>query len=324
MKSATLFSGFEGVGIGMRAAGLEHVWEKHGIIPLLMDTSLVNKEPLFTRIHKQGTQVGKWWLFVYKLMDIPKATIFSDEIIRVHLGSANRLHYKNMGYEVDGKKDILITTTDLPRGSGVGVTVMCPKCKSKRTISYQLIVSYGHSFCKACVKHLENFQDISGKRFRSLVAIEPIGRDNQKATIWLCLCDCGKQTKTTITRLNNGMVSSCGCLQAKKTREAVMGERNVNYNPDLTDDDRVSRRITPEYREWRLLVKKRDNYTCGKCSIRGGKLTSHHLYSWRDYPDLRYELSNGVCLCLSCHMDFHNQYGRGGNTKEQYEEWSRC
>lgn len=60
-------------------------------------------------------------------------------------------------------------------------------------------------------------------------------------------------------------------------------------------------RKTPEYREWRTTVFKRDNYTCCFCGCRGGKIHADHINSFRNYPELRLEVSNGRTLCVSCH-----------------------
>ena len=56
------------------------------------------------------------------------------------------------------------------------------------------------------------------------------------------------------------------------------------------------------YRIWRETVFKRDDWTCVWCGTRGGKMHAHHVQSWRDYPKLRYEISNGVTLCAACHL----------------------
>ena len=55
------------------------------------------------------------------------------------------------------------------------------------------------------------------------------------------------------------------------------------------------------YTEWRSAVYKRDDYTCQECKQKGGRLNADHIKSWADYPDSRYELSNGRTLCVPCH-----------------------
>lgn len=73
--------------------------------------------------------------------------------------------------------------------------------------------------------------------------------------------------------------------------------------------------------KWAQLVKKRDHFTCQVCERRGIELNSHHLNAWNLFPDERYLLSNGICLCVECHEQFHELYGHGNNTKLQFEEY---
>lgn len=55
------------------------------------------------------------------------------------------------------------------------------------------------------------------------------------------------------------------------------------------------------YTDWRNAVFERDNYACQRCQQLGGRLQAHHIRSWSKYPDLRYEVSNGITLCIACH-----------------------
>lgn len=74
------------------------------------------------------------------------------------------------------------------------------------------------------------------------------------------------------------------------------------------------------YVRWSQEVKRRDFYTCAVCGKQGG-LNSHHLNGWNAYPDQRYDIDNGVTLCVEHHDDFHEKYGKGHNTKEQFDEY---
>lgn len=56
------------------------------------------------------------------------------------------------------------------------------------------------------------------------------------------------------------------------------------------------------YREWAKSVKDRDNWSCriadNNCN---GRLEAHHILNWVDYPELRYEINNGIALCQAHH-----------------------
>jgi hypothetical protein len=98
------------------------------------------------------------------------------------------------------------------------------------------------------------------------------------------------------------------------------GKNHYNYNPNLTDEDRINKRFTPEYNNWKENVFKKNNYICQICNNRGGDLNAHHLMGYNKYIELRFNLDNGITLCETCHDNFHHIYGRGDNTLQQFEE----
>lgn len=65
-------------------------------------------------------------------------------------------------------------------------------------------------------------------------------------------------------------------------------------------------RWAPELKVWRKSVFERDHFTCQDCGKVGGYLNAHHVKSWAKYPDLRFELTNGITLCETpCHKKAH-------------------
>jgi len=69
---------------------------------------------------------------------------------------------------------------------------------------------------------------------------------------------------------------------------------------------------TRDYRIWRAHVIRRDKKCiCGSIE----KRTAHHLNSGSFFPEERYDIDNGICLCSSCHMNFHNNFKRSYRTK---------
>ena len=61
--------------------------------------------------------------------------------------------------------------------------------------------------------------------------------------------------------------------------------------------------------EWRRRVLKRDGYRCIICGEVGGLLNAHHIESWADNPELRFDIDNGISLCVECHAMQHPDRG---------------
>jgi hypothetical protein len=99
---------------------------------------------------------------------------------------------------------------------------------------------------------------------------------------------------------------------------SLMGENNSSWKGGITTEDEKIRK-SDEYKYWRLNVYKRDKFTCQKCKCisTGNNLNAHHQYNFADFPILRTELSNGITLCESCHIDFHHLYGKKYNNPNQ-------
>jgi hypothetical protein len=75
------------------------------------------------------------------------------------------------------------------------------------------------------------------------------------------------------------------------------------------------------YVKWADTVRRRDYFTCVICGRKGVAVNAHHLNAWASHPDERYDVDNGVTLCVFHHEDFHDKYGKGKNTREQFEEY---
>ena len=59
------------------------------------------------------------------------------------------------------------------------------------------------------------------------------------------------------------------------------------------------------YKLWREKVFKRDNWTCHWRGKRHTELHPHHFKSYTYFPKLRYDVSNGITLCVPCHRQTH-------------------
>lgn len=101
------------------------------------------------------------------------------------------------------------------------------------------------------------------------------------------------------------------------------------YHPEVkkTKSESQSDRNSYESQQWTIDVKERANYTCQCCESKEKKgMAAHHIKNWATHKELRYELSNGICLCEKCHNpyyegSFHNIYRTRKNTPEQLQEY---
>lgn len=172
--------------------------------------------------------------------------------------------------------------------------------------------------CKECVSISQRI-DIKTIREKFLQVGLTILTDSYKDahTPIPVMCERGHYVEKTWQSVRKGY----SCRECKY--ENNKGEGNPNYNHNLPDELRGVQRNYPEYYEWRRQVQKRDNYTCVACKKYGGKITTHHILNYSEYPKLREDVDNGVVMCVNCHKDFHKTYGRKNNSKEQLDEYCK-
>ena len=70
------------------------------------------------------------------------------------------------------------------------------------------------------------FIDLKGQKFEKLSVIKRVESRNNH-TMWLCKCDCGKQTVVNASNLKRGHTQSCGCLNIEKPPHKLHGKRNT-------------------------------------------------------------------------------------------------
>lgn len=97
--------------------------------------------------------------------------------------------------------------------------------------------------------------DLSGRRFSRLVVVKRSGTKHAQA-LWLCRCDCGKETKVIGCMLRSGRTRSCGCFRGESTRNrfTVHGMSN-----------------TSTYAIWTEMLRRCENQDCKDFSGYGGR-----------------------------------------------------
>jgi len=98
----------------------------------------------------------------------------------------------------------------------------------------------------------------------------------------------------------------------KNISEGHKGEKSYLWRGGITPKNQKLRN-SKKYKEWRLVVFTRDNFTCVGCRKVGVYLEAHHIKSWAKYPKLRYKVNNGITLCKDCHKLTSNYKGKAKN-----------
>lgn len=94
-----------------------------------------------------------------------------------------------------------------------------------------------------------NFEDLGGKKFGNLIAVERIGINaKNRKSLWRCHCDCGKDTIVQSDHLLSGNTLSCGCLRVNAGNEVqVYNEENLRvdgvFTPILKSKVRVDNKL---------------------------------------------------------------------------------
>ena len=98
------------------------------------------------------------------------------------------------------------------------------------------------------------------------------------------------------------------------------GKNNPRWKGGITSLTKTIRH-TFEYKEWRLMVFGRDNFTCKKCGKRGSYLHAHHIKTFSsiiqkyEITTLRealncealWDINNGITLCKECHKKLRGE-----------------
>lgn len=71
----------------------------------------------------------------------------------------------------------------------------------------------------------------------------------------------------------------------------------------------IRKNVRKQLAEWSLAIRTRDSHTCALCgrstqsdsSLRPLRLNAHHILPKKFFPDVQFEMWNGVSLCPKCH-----------------------
>jgi len=87
-----------------------------------------------------------------------------------------------------------------------------------------------------------------------------------------------------------------------------LGKLNPRFKGGVSDEEKIIRGSI-EYKIWQLLVYRKNKGICQICGIRcnNKNIVAHHIKSFKDFTELRFDINNGQTLCRSCHAKLHIQ-----------------
>lgn len=63
--------------------------------------------------------------------------------------------------------------------------------------------------------------------------------------------------------------------------------------------------LDTELTKWARKVKVRDGYICQHCGCDDEIMHAHHIKPKSKFPELAFDIENGICLCWECHKLVH-------------------
>jgi len=168
------------------------------------------------------------------------------------------------------------------------VSLICKSCGAEYKRTKKWLKTNKSSFCSCeCKKEWQKGK--TAKKFFTSVVRE---------------CEtCGKEVIVKNCHKDTFRFCSRKCRAVWQSEVLMQRENNPNWGGGTTKGRRVLEG-KKEYRRWKNAVKERDLFICQNCGIEFN-LNAHHIFHYKNYPDRVYDVSNGITLCQSCHIEAH-------------------
>lgn len=103
----------------------------------------------------------------------------------------------------------------------------------------------------------------------------------------------------------------------RKQGMSIKGSKHWNWQGGKSKPITLLR-FSLDYQLLRLIIFKRDNFTCQMCGKRGGQLIMHHIIPVSLNIELALQDTNTITVCRSCHARLHR--GENGFESLQFKE----
>lgn len=234
-----------------------------------------------------------------------------------------------LGYDFDPSKrrrtkEEIEAQPNVKKKSELKVVDNCPTCDVERIITYKQ--SKKNKPCSKCFHNSDKM--IEAKKNQNKIKSEET-KQKMKENHWSKNGYKSAFKGKKHTDETKSMLAKKSKKQAEKLRleigeeeyliKMALMKRKISREEfeGFVTEENTAIRQSKEGKEWRRSVLRKHNWTCDNCQEPGSHI-AHHLNAFNAYPEQRFDVDNGVCLCEQCHNNFHKKYGKGWNTKEQY------
>lgn len=153
--------------------------------------------------------------------------------------------------------------------------------------------------CEFCGKKFESKNFTNANRFCSRECYNKFHAIKNKERV------CPVCSTTFIAKASEGKYCSRECYN--KDRHMPKSNKHWKWKGGIISEDEQLRKSI-KYTNWREEILKRDKHKCVYCSSQKD-LNAYHIYSWKFYPNLRFNIDNGITVCKECHMKIHKAFG---------------
>lgn len=115
-----------------------------------------------------------------------------------------------------------------------------------------------------------------------------------------CSKSCSSKSHPDVNRANLEKIDRDKQRAVVSSRKGEKHQKWIKDRTVVMEKHRI--RGTIEWKEWRVSVFQRDEYTCQECGIKGGKIEPHHIIPLRISFDKIFDVMNGITLCRPCHQ----------------------
>lgn len=116
---------------------------------------------------------------------------------------------------------------------------------------------------------------------------------------------CGKEFLTWSGDSNRSKYCSRRCYWEDRIGKFI-GEKAGHWKNGITPLT-TKIRNSERHKIWANKIYRKDRWICQECGIKCQKknIIAHHIKSFSEYPELRFDVDNGTTLCRECHAKIH-------------------